>query len=126
MKQIFILALFLIIILHLVINLFNNLAVDTYYKEGFNSKCSITNASSKSGKATRCQGATIENTRLTSLKREGKIKELENIVKKTRMQVVKNKKDILNNLFTAKQMQNVADSGNEDTSAACKQYDEAC
>lgn len=132
MKQLLNLAffLFILIILHLVISLLNNLIKNMesnlHHKEGFNPKCNITNATSRIGKAMRCQGATIEKTKLTSINREGKIKELENIVKKTRMQVQKNKKDILANLFASKQLSNVANDKDEDTSAACKSYPEAC
>ena len=102
MKKIYILGLFLfaLIVLHLVINL------DT--TEGFNPKCSITNASSKIGKANRCQYSTIESTRLRTINRASKIKEFENIVKKTKAQVFKNRKDILDGLNITKQLQNVA------------------
>ena len=100
--------------------------INLYTTEGFNPKCTITNAASKVGKANRCQHATIEATRLTSVNRESKLKELENIVAKTKNQVFKNRKDILDNIFATKQMQNVADDEDEDTSAACKSYPEAC
>ena len=82
--------------------------------------------SSKVGKANRCQYSTIESTRLRTINRASKIKELENIVAKTKAQVFKNRKDILDGLKITKQLQDVADDKDEDTGEACKQYPEAC
>lgn len=128
MKKIYILALSLIslIVLHLVINVSKNLLYNLDTNEGFNPKCTVTNAASKVGKANRCQNATLEETRLASVNRESKLKELENIVAKTKSQVLKNRKDIFNNIFATKQIQNVVDDKDEDSSAACKSYPEAC
>ena len=128
MKKIYILGLSLIslIVLHLVINVSKNLLNNLDTNEGFDPKCTITNAASKVGKANRCQHATLEATRLASINRESKLKELENIVAKTKSQVLKNRKDIFNNIFVTKQMQNVSDDKDEDTSAACKNHPEAC
>ncbi len=128
MKKIYILGFSLIslIVLHLVINVSKNLLDNLDTTEGFNPKCNITNASSKVGKANRCQYSTIESTRLRTINRASKIKEFENIVAKTKAQVFKNRKDILNNAYATKQMQNVADDEDEDTSAPCKSYPEAC
>ena len=128
MKKIYILGFSLIslIVLHLVINVSKNLLDNLDKTEGFNPKCSITNVSSKVGKANRCQYSTIESTRLRTINRASKIKEFENIVKKTKAQVFKNRKDILDGLNITKQLQNVADDKDEDTGEACKQYPEAC
>ena len=122
MKKIYILGFSLIslIVLHLVINVSKNLLDNLDKTEGFNSKCTALS------KANRCQYSTIESTRLRTIDRANKIKELENIVAKTRAQVFKNNKDILDGLKVTKQLQNVADDKDEDTSDACKQYPEAC
>lgn len=122
MKKIYILgfSLILLIVLHLVINVSKNLLNNLDTTEGFDSKCTVLS------KANRCQYSTIESTRLRTINRANKIKEFENIVAKTKAQVFKNRKDILNNAFAAKQMQNVADDEDEDTSAPCKSYPEAC
>ena len=122
MKKIYILGLSLIslIVLHLVINVIKNLLDNLDKTEGFNSKCTVLS------KANRCQYSTIESTRLRTLERANKIKELENIVAKTKAQVLKNNKDISDSLKASKQLQNVANNKDEDTSDACKQYPEAC